>query len=81
MPISGERGFLRTGQLQTLRQLCAEDSILSDEVFVLKQELLVHQARNYARKRAHLLSFIASVNHRRANETNEFKFLDPTGFA
>jgi hypothetical protein len=35
----------------------------------------------YASRRAHLLSFIASVHHRRANETNEFKFLDPTGFA
>jgi hypothetical protein len=48
----GQSRALRIGKAQTRRQMCAEDTILGDEVFILEQQALVHQAR-YVRQQPH----------------------------
>jgi hypothetical protein len=50
---------LRVGQLRTLRQLRPENPIFGDQVFVLKQQLLVNQARNIRQQTNHFV-----VDHR-----------------
>src|SRR5262245_13422596 len=76
-----QRATLRIRQVQQCRQVCAENTVLRSEVFVLQKQFLVHQPRDISQQPSPLIAIHANRPSSQVSDSQAVLVFDPTGAA
>src|SRR5258707_4150452 len=75
----GKRATLRIRQVQPCRQVCAENTVLRSQVFILQEELLVHQPRDIRQQTSPLIAVHAKRPSSQGSDSRAVRVFLPYG--